>query len=83
MMTLDAELSTHIVLAVQVQTVLTNYETHIHDPDCWHIRTSGLCPSFGILNARKHHVSETGSKKMHLSGEPQIFLSIPCTNALQ
>jgi hypothetical protein len=29
-------------------------------------RGPGLCPSSGILNTRKHHVSETGCVSVHL-----------------
>jgi hypothetical protein len=33
-------------------------------------RVCGLCPSSGILNCRKHNVSDTGSSKRGLSKGP-------------
>jgi hypothetical protein len=36
-------------------------------------RVSGLCPSYGILNSRKHDVSEAGAVSVLRRGEGVIY----------
>jgi hypothetical protein len=48
------------------RTLTMVYNTQNH----W---VSGLCPSFRILNARKHNVSETGSVSVFRGGERDIY----------
>jgi hypothetical protein len=54
--------NTWLVKHVDNFTSLTLFRTSLTSQKYW---VSGLCPSFGILNAMKHNVSKTGSVSVH------------------